>query len=107
MSDGRSTRGGTRVIHLSRAAGLLFAIPVLLALGVATIVVFFVAVVAVFLAPLLRSDGHEVHDSHESPPEGGTVTLDRTAYRTMPGDVTDSEHDRAATPVTRMLPPGR
>jgi hypothetical protein len=104
VSDNGSTRHGMRVIRVPRAAALLLAIPVLLALGVASIVVFFVAIAAVFCAPLLRSNGHK---AHESPPENGTITLDRTAYRTVEGDVPDAERRRPPMSVTRALPPGR
>jgi hypothetical protein len=107
VSDRRTTRGGTRVIRVPRAAGLLLVIPVLLALGVASVVVFFVAVAALFLAPLRRLGGHEAHDSQAPPPEGGTITLDRTAYRTVPGRAADPERNLAVTPVTRALPPRR
>jgi hypothetical protein len=100
MSDSRSTSRGTRGIHLPRAAGLLLAIPVLLALGVASIVVFFVAVIVVFLAPFLRSRRYE---TLEPPPESGTITLDPGAYRTVPGTGADAER----SPAVRAPRPGR
>jgi len=86
---------------------LLLVIPVLLALGVATVVVFLVALAAMFLAPLRRSAGREARNAHESPPEGGTITLGRSAYRAVPGSGRGRERNRAVTPITRALPPGR
>ena len=90
-----------RVFHVPRAAALLLAIPVFLALGIASLAVFLVAVAALFLAPLHRRR----HEESRSAAEGDTITLDQGAYRTVPDDVAGLEGVRAANPNARLQVP--
>jgi hypothetical protein len=71
-----------RVVRVPRAAAFILAIPVLLALGVASVAAFAVAGVALFAGPLLGSLLRGRRVVSERAPEGGdTITLDPSAYR--------------------------
>ncbi len=95
--------GVVRVARVSRTAGLLLAIPVLLALGVASAVALLVGVVAVLIAPLLRRNV----GAREPTPEGDTITLEREAYRSTSGNDESAWAHRASErlPATVARPP--
>ncbi|HEY2388266.1 MAG TPA: hypothetical protein VGK30_14990 [Candidatus Binatia bacterium] len=83
-----------RIVRVPRAAAFVLAVPVLLALGVASVAAFAIAGAALFvgplLAPLLR--GRRVAPEHT--PEEGTITLDPSAYR------------KVVEPASRLRGPG-
>jgi len=94
-----------RVIQLPRAVALLLVVPVLLALGVATMVALVVAVGAMILAPFLVRRPRAAATSDLSP-EHETITLERDAYRTTGSDADGTP--RRDTAATRgALPPPR
>ncbi len=70
----------TRVVHVPRGAALLLAIPVMLALGVAGILVFLAGLAGIMLAPLLRRRPGQTRSDGE---EHETIILDRAAYHTV------------------------
>lgn len=74
---------GVRVIRVPRGAAVLLAVPVLLALGVASVAVFVIAAGALVLTPLLRGRRMRPGLSPERSPEGDTITLDPSAYRAV------------------------
>lgn len=70
----------TRVVRVPPAAALLLAVPVLLALGVASVVVFVVAAVALIAAPLRRGIGRGTRASRE---DDDAIVLDPSAFRAV------------------------
>lgn len=72
----RSTRSSVRVIRLPRAVGAVLAIPILLAIGAASLAALLVGGAALFLTPRFRRHGHGAQD-----PDGATITLGPEAYR--------------------------
>ena len=75
-SGARPAHGRIHIVRLPRGIGVVLAIPLFLALGVASVAAFLVAVSALVLAPLLRGRARET-------PRGDreTIVLDRDAYR--------------------------
>lgn len=72
-----------RVIRVPRGAAVLLAVPVLLALGVASVAALAIAAGVLILAPLLRGRRIRSAFSPERSPEGDTITLDPSAYRAV------------------------
>jgi hypothetical protein len=71
-----------RVVRVPRAAAFILAVPVLLALGVASVAAFAIAGIALFAGPLLGSLLRGRPAVPERSPAGGdTITLDPSAYR--------------------------
>jgi hypothetical protein len=76
---GDPPRGRVRVVRLPRGAGVLLAIPVLLAFGVATLAAFVIGLATILVAPRRRArtaDPPEAADHDER-----TIVLDPGAYR--------------------------
>lgn len=72
-------RGRVRVVRLPRGAGVLLAIPVFLALGVAALAAFLVGLAAILLAPRRRGRTPATPEATEH--DGRTIVLDPAAYR--------------------------
>jgi hypothetical protein len=74
---------GVRVVQLARGAGLLLAVPMVLALGAASVATFIIGATALVLAPHLRGRGAARDGTRQR-----TITLGRGAYRRL-DDPTD------------------
>ena len=103
--DASTSREERGALQVPRSMGLLVAVPVVLALGAATIATFLVGVTALVIAPRVRGRsawrGHRRRSGHTRP--GGherTITLDPSAYRTRDHA---AANERGAS--TRALPP--
>jgi hypothetical protein len=76
-----------RVVRMPRAVAFVLAVPVLLALGVASVAAFAIAGAALFAGPILARllRGRRVGTEHAGGDD--TITLDPSAYRevTEPG----------------------
>jgi len=71
-----------RVVRVPRAAAFVLAVPVLLALGVASVAAFAIAGAVLFTGPLLAPLLRGRRGGPERSSEGGdTITLDPSAYR--------------------------
>ncbi len=77
-------RPTVRIVRLPRGAALALAVPLLLALGVATIATFVVGMAALALAPRVRERGRGARRH-----EGRVVTLEASAYRRLDDDTRD------------------
>jgi hypothetical protein len=99
--DSRTARHEPRVLRVPRAMGFAIAIPVVLALGAATVTTFLVGVAAVLIAPRLRR--RTAWPNGRTRRSGRTITLDRSAYRTG-GREDAEEHGTAARTFPIAVP---